>query len=228
MKLNLKAAVSKKGPEDLRPQSAEVHRILLVDDELPNLNGLSRQLADQYDITTFQSAVEALRLIDSGGEDSRFSLIISDQIMPEMSGVEFLRELHKRTHPAPRIMLTGYAALDNVISAVNEASIFRYLTKPVFPEQLQRTVREAIQHFEVQRENARLITMVKHLLDKNAELRKTVVGLDPSKIRGDLQIELSPKRLPLAILFADIRGFTSLSKTVEPEKLIEVLNTIIL
>jgi len=228
MKLILKAAVSKKGPEDLRPQSAEVHRILLVDDELPNLNGLSRQLADQYDITTFQSAVEALRLIDSGGEDSRFSLIISDQIMPEMSGVEFLRELHKRTHPAPRIMLTGYAALDNVISAVNEASIFRYLTKPVFPEQLQRTVREAIQHFEVQRENARLITMVKHLLDKNAELRKTVVGLDPSKIRGDLQIELSPKRLPLAILFADIRGFTSLSKTVEPEKLIEVLNTIIL
>jgi class 3 adenylate cyclase/CheY-like chemotaxis protein len=228
MKLNLKAAAGVKASDEQKKENEGFHRILLVDDELPNLNGLSRQLSDQYNVLTFQSAVDALRLVDKGGDDGRFSVVISDQIMPEMSGVEFLRELHKRTHPAPRIMLTGYAALDNVISAVNEASIFRYMTKPVFPEQLLRTVHEAIKHFEVHRENSRLVTLVKQLLEKNAELNKTVCSLSQNTIRGEIDTEdFAPKRVPLAVLFADIRGFTALSRTVAPEKLIEILDTII-
>jgi class 3 adenylate cyclase len=227
MKLNLKAAAGvQAGDEQKKDES--LHRILLVDDELPNLDGLSRQLRDQYNVLTFQSAVDALKMVDKGGNEGQFSVVISDQIMPEMSGVEFLRELHKRTHPAPRIMLTGYAALDNVISAVNEASIFRYMTKPIFPDQLLRTVHEAVKHFEIHRENARLVTLVKQLLEKNAELNKTVHSLAPSIPKGTLETEeFAPKRVPLAVVFADIRGFTALSRTVQPEKLIEVLDKII-
>jgi class 3 adenylate cyclase len=228
MKLNLKAAAIVKSDGEPKKEDVDLHRILLVDDELPNLTGLSRQLSDQYDVLTFQSAVDALKTVDKGGVDSRFSVVISDQIMPEMSGVEFLRELHKRTHPAPRIMLTGYAALDNVISAVNEASIFRYMTKPVFPDQLIRTVHEAIKHYEVHRENSRLVTLVKQLLEKNAELNKTVHSLSPAGSKANLELEeFTPKRVPLAVLFADIRGFTALSRTVQPEALIDVLDTII-
>ena len=135
MKLNLKAASVDPGETKPGGLSAEnLHRVLLVDDEIPNLKGLSRQLAEQYEVVTFESAVEALKCIDSDSEFGKFSAIISDQIMPGMSGVEFLRELHKRNHPAPRIMLTGYAALDNVISAVNEASIFGSTAKYVGDE----------------------------------------------------------------------------------------------
>jgi class 3 adenylate cyclase/CheY-like chemotaxis protein len=228
MKLNLKAAAGVKAGDDQKKEDEGFHRILLVDDELPNLNGLSRQLSDQYNVLTFQSAVDALKMVDKGGDEGRFSVVISDQIMPEMSGVEFLRELHKRTHPAPRIMLTGYAALDNVISAVNEASIFRYMTKPVFPDQLLRTVHEAIKHFEVHRENSRLVTLVKQLLEKNAELSKTVHSLSANDLNANIDTDdFAPKRVPLAVLFADIRGFTALSRTVEPEALIKVLDTII-
>lgn len=227
MKLNLKAAAGVNAGDEHKKDEG-LHRILLVDDELPNLDGLSRQLRDQYNVLTFQSAVDALKMVDKGGTEGQFSVVISDQIMPEMSGVEFLRELHKRTHPAPRIMLTGYAALDNVISAVNEASIFRYMTKPIFPDQLLRTVHEAVKHYEVHRENARLVTLVKQLLEKNAELNKTVHSLSPNTPKGTLETEeFAPKRVPLAVVFADIRGFTALSRTVQPEKLIEVLDKII-
>ncbi len=228
MKLNLKAAAADLAGKDTHSAPEEKpHRVLLVDDEIPNLKGLARQLADDYDVITCESAVQALKQIDEDSEFGKFSAIISDQIMPEMSGVEFLRELHKRNHPAPRIMLTGYAALDNVISAVNEASIFRYLTKPVFAEQLMRAVREATSHYEIYRENSRLVGLVKSLLEKNAEQFKTIHSLSPQQNQAALGHEtFSSKRVPLAILFADIRGFTTLSRTVEPEALIAVLDKI--
>jgi len=230
VKLNLKAAATSLTPKDTHNTPEEtLHRVLLVDDEIPNLKGLSRQLADHYDVVCCESAVEALKQIDQDSEFGRFSAIISDQIMPEMSGVEFLRELHKRNHPAPRIMLTGYAALDNVITAVNEASIFRYLTKPVFSEQLMRAVREATNHYEIYRENSRLVGLVKSLMEKNAEQYKTIHSLSPQHNQNTSGHEaFSSKRVPLAILFADIRGFTTLSRTVEPEALIAVLDKIFL
>ena len=76
-------------------------------------------------------------------EDRSFEVIISDHIMPNMTGVELCTELKRRHHLSERILVTGFAELDSVVSAVNEAAIFRYLTKPVKPKQLIDAVKEA-------------------------------------------------------------------------------------
>ncbi len=226
MKLNLKAAKSLQKTEEARAGSGQ-HHLLLVDDEAFNLAGLERILSESYKVSTFTSAPEALAFIDKGGPDADFSAIVSDHIMPGMSGVEFLKELQKRQHPAPRIMLTGFAALDNVITAVNEASIFRYLTKPVPPEEIKRAVRDALAFFEMRQENSRLITMVKRLIERNGQLTKQLQAFE-----GDSPVQQAekgappPRRHEVVILFADIRGFTKLTRQVEPELVIAALDTI--
>jgi response regulator RpfG family c-di-GMP phosphodiesterase len=60
--------------------------------------------------------------------------------MPKMTGVQLCRELEKRKHPAIRVILTGYAELNSIITAINEAGIFRYITKPVSKEKLRLVV----------------------------------------------------------------------------------------
>jgi len=227
MKLNLKAAKSLQKSEEARAGTGQ-HHLLLVDDEAFNLAGLERILSESYKVSTFTSAPEALAFIDKGGPEADFSAIVSDHIMPGMSGVEFLKELQKRQHPAPRIMLTGFAALDNVITAVNEASIFRYLTKPVPPEEIKRAVRDALAFYEMRQENSRLITMVKRLIERNAQLTKQLQhfeGDNPQTPTADKGTP-PPRRHEVAILFADIRGFTKLTRQVEPELVIGALDTI--
>ena len=113
---------------------------MIVDDEAPNLESLRDILGRSYPVTTCLRAGEALEKI-AAGED--YSVVISDYMMPEMSGVEF-KELKQRQHSAPRIMVTGFAALDNVIAAINDGGVFQYVTKPVRPEQLELVVKEAV------------------------------------------------------------------------------------
>ena len=92
MKLNLKAAISETNIEKSR------HHIMVVDDEPGNLRTLERYLGDAYHVTCFESPQEALEKLTSHDSESKFSLIISDHIMPEMTGVEFLTKLDERRH----------------------------------------------------------------------------------------------------------------------------------
>jgi class 3 adenylate cyclase len=227
MKLNLKAAAAVIQQAKTNEEDASEHHILIVDDEAPNLQGLARQLVAHYRVTTFTSAREALKKIDEGGPDVDFSVVISDQIMPEMSGVEFLSQLQKRRHPAPRIMLTGYAALENVVSAVNDAAIFRYVTKPVSGETLSQVIREAIDHYEMRKENGRLITMAKELLEKNAELQKKIISYNPESASEDLSLEIfPPRRHQVTVIFAEIKGLSEQARKTEPETVISIMDKV--
>ncbi len=227
MKLNLKAAAAVIQQAKTPEEDASEHHILIVDDEAPNLQGLARQLVAHYRVTTFTSAREALKKIDEGGPDVDFSVVISDQIMPEMSGVEFLSQLQKRRHPAPRIMLTGYAALENVVSAVNDAAIFRYVTKPVSGETLSQVIREAIEHYEMRKENGRLITMAKELLEKNASLQKKILSYSPESASEDLALEIfPPRRHQVTVIFAEIKGLGENARKTEPETVIGIMDKV--
>ncbi len=223
MKLNFASALQDDDKPEVKAQSE--HRIMLVDDELPNLSALSRRLARDFEVITCSSGKEALQQIDSEKPNSGFSVIITDQIMPEMSGVELLTELQKRQHPAPRIMLTGFAALENVVTAVNSAAIFRYLSKPVDIEKLLKAIQEAISSVEMRRENGRLVMMVKSLLESTAELKKQLPQAE-QQLAYSFDSQFSPKRLEVVVVFADIRGFTSASKGADPEHVIASLDRI--
>ncbi len=103
-------------------QSDNSNTIVIVDDEDMVLTSIDSflQLESDYTIKTFTSAKEALDFIDKNGT----SLIISDYLMPEMDGIQFLAKARKIKPEVPRIILTGYADKENAIKAINEIGLF--------------------------------------------------------------------------------------------------------
>jgi EAL domain-containing protein (putative c-di-GMP-specific phosphodiesterase class I)/CheY-like chemotaxis protein len=118
------------------------HRVLLVDDDLRVTEALRRTLRGvaSWEVSTANSAREALVLLEQG----RFDAVISDERMPEMSGSELLREVRQRWPDTVRIILTGEASLDSAIRAINEAEIYRFLTKPCHTEDMVACVESAL------------------------------------------------------------------------------------
>jgi serine/threonine-protein kinase len=101
-------------------------RILCVDDEPNILRALSWLLKKDFQVVTAQSARDGLELVRTGD----FDVVISDQRMPEMSGIDFLNQVKMMAPRAMRILLTGYSDMQAVLRSVNEAEIFRYVSKP--------------------------------------------------------------------------------------------------
>ncbi len=199
--------------------------VLLIDDEEPNLIALEGILSRKYRILKASSAAEALEILHTPG----ITVIVSDQRMPGMTGVQFFQEVEKRQHPATRIILTGYSELSSVVEGINSGHIFKYLTKPIVPEDLLHVLSEAVDHFNITQVNLRLLGMLKDLIEDNAQLAKRL-GSRADAINqesGDDSISFQkPKKVSLAIMVIDIRGFTHLTNTMSAEKVIEILQMI--
>lgn len=134
--------------------SKPAERILLLVDDEPNvLNALGRVLRpDGYQILRAESGEAAIHLL----ENSKVGVIVSDQRMPGMSGVEFLH-CAKQLHPnTVRMVLSGYTDLKSVTDAINEGAVYKFLTKPWEDDQLRASIREAFGHYELRAENTRL------------------------------------------------------------------------
>ena len=132
-----------------------------------------------------------------------------------------------RRHPALRVILTGFAALDNVIAAINSAGVFRFATKPIDGNSIRKLVEEALQMYEMREENLSLITLVKELMESQAYMSKQLATLGHDDMIPALSEKgrqaTAPRRLPVAVLFADVRGFTKLSGTQPPEVVMSIL-----
>ncbi len=141
------------------------HIILCVDDEIDNVEALERLFRKKYTVLKATSGDQALQLLDQ--HPGQVALIITDQRMPEMTGVEFLQKTLIAFPDTVRILLTGYTDLESVIAAVNEGQIYRYLTKPWDPIDLANTVEHAIDRFligrELKQKNADLISALQEL-----------------------------------------------------------------
>jgi FixJ family two-component response regulator len=138
--------------------------LLLVDDEENILAALKRLLRrDGYRIVTAHSGDEALQRL----AEERVGVIVSDQRMPGMSGVEFLRRAKVLYPDTVRMTLSGFTDLQSIIDAVNEGAIYKFLTKPWDDELLRQHVLEAFRQKELDDENKRLSMEVAHA---NAEL----------------------------------------------------------
>lgn len=113
--------------------------ILYVDDEEHNLFSFKATFRMKYQVYTAISGDEAMEIL----KKKPINIIITDQRMPNMTGVEFLEEVLK-VYPDPmRILLTGYADMGAVVDAVNRGKIFHYLTKPWNEEELDKTITDA-------------------------------------------------------------------------------------
>ncbi len=152
-------------------QKSRKYTILLVDDEYDNLITLSDKLSDEYNILTAMDGLEALELIKNDARPERIHLIISDQRMPRMSGVEFLEKTLNIIPRTKRIILTAFADINTILESVNRAQIYKFIAKPFEHEDILLTIRRALEAYELEGENLRLIQELKEL---NAGLEEKV------------------------------------------------------
>jgi diguanylate cyclase (GGDEF)-like protein len=157
--------------------------ILCVDDEAGVLTALQQQLSARFghecEIALAQSADDALELIDElkrEGED--LAVVIADQIMPGMKGVELLEVVHKRSPETFKILLTGQAGLEAVVSAINRAELNHYIPKPWDETNLRLAVENLLRTFRLESENRRLVADLsaknQALLEMNRELEAKI------------------------------------------------------
>jgi diguanylate cyclase (GGDEF)-like protein len=146
--------------------------IVCVDDEEGILTALRQQLSARFggecDIAVAKNAREALDLIDDLQQDGEeVAVVIADQIMPGMKGVELLEEVHRRSPRTVKILLTGQAGLDAVVYAINRAGLDQYIPKPWDEPDLRLTIQNLLSRFRLERERGELLA---ELRSKNAEL----------------------------------------------------------
>jgi diguanylate cyclase (GGDEF)-like protein/PAS domain S-box-containing protein len=202
----LLAAGRKLPPHLLRMHKRE-RTLLLVDDEPNILSALKRQLRGSgLRILTAPGGKEGLALLESEAVD----VIVSDQRMPGMTGVDFLRAV-KTSHPdTVRIVLSGFTELQSVTDAVNEGAIYKFLTKPWDDTQLRGHIQEAMLHKEMADENRRLdleVRTANHGLAQanrqlEAVLRQQQEQIDRTGISLDIVRE-ALQHVPLPILGLD-------------------------
>ncbi|MFN8207580.1 MAG: ATP-binding protein [Bacteroidales bacterium] len=137
--------------------------ILYIDDEQANLDGLRLSLRKEYDIITADSAEKGLAILDT----QVIKVILCDQRMPGITGVEFLEQAMKKYPQLPRILVTGYSDPDAVIMAINTAKIFHYISKPWQLHDLRIVLDNALVQYDLKKENESLI---QNLLTTNQEL----------------------------------------------------------
>ena len=134
------------------------HTILIVDDEENVLAALRRLFRSEgYKIMTATSPMAALQMMETEPAD----LVISDNSMQQMSGIELLREIRERWPDTIRIMLTGYADLDAAMGAINGGEVYRFATKPWNAAGLKSMVRDGLNHFRIVQENWRMQALIK-------------------------------------------------------------------
>jgi response regulator RpfG family c-di-GMP phosphodiesterase len=130
--------------------------ILYVDDEANNLIAFRAVFRTKYTVFTALSGLEGLEILS----ENDIQIIITDQRMPNMTGVEFLEEVITK-YPTPiRILLTGYTDMSAIIDAINKGSIFQYLNKPWDEEELEEVIEKAfdvyLKKIEIMEENKEL------------------------------------------------------------------------
>ncbi|KAB2920506.1 MAG: sigma-54-dependent Fis family transcriptional regulator [Hyphomicrobiaceae bacterium] len=131
--------------------------VLVIDDELRSVEALERILEEDFQIRKAVTIREAEAIL----EDEIIQVVLCDQRMPEMTGVEFLKGVRTRWPDVVRMIISGYTDAQDIISGINDAGIYQYVTKPWQPESLILSLRNAVRLYELQRENGLLAVELK-------------------------------------------------------------------
>lgn len=149
------AVTQKQAAQATAPTS---RRILLLDDEEGVTTALRRALRKEpYDITVSNDPREALAKL----KIETFDMVISDHLMPGMTGLQFTTIVRDRHPDMMRLILTGQPDVEMVIKAINHGEVYRFITKPWDDLELKVTLSLAFEHLDLQRENRRLSTLVR-------------------------------------------------------------------
>jgi signal transduction histidine kinase len=177
--------------------------LLVVDDEPDLVQSVKDLLRLDYRVLITTRAVEGLEIM----RREKVHIVMSDQRMPEMTGVEFLKQL-RDTHPETvRLLFTAYADLNAVTDAINQGNVYRYISKPWEPGELRTVLRQAVDYYELQEERRQLILQVQ---EKNRQLESANEGLRRANDlkRAFIRVASHELRTPLTI----VMGLSELAK----------------
>jgi response regulator RpfG family c-di-GMP phosphodiesterase len=153
--------------------------ILYVDDEISNLNVFKNTFRRDYNIFTAESAKEGLEILDKESID----LILTDQRMPEMSGVDFLKKVIQKYPEPNRILITAFTDFNALKNAVNEAKIFQYIQKPWDEKEIKQTLDSALGIYYLKQKNIQLTNELSKNNKELERLNKELIELDEIKIQ---------------------------------------------
>jgi len=150
------------------------YQILYIDDEPDNLRTFKATFRWDYDIFTAKSAFEGFDILDK----NEIHLIISDQRMAGLSGIEFFKRIINKYPDPIRIILTGYSELNVIIRAINECGIYSYTTKPWDEPGMKQTIEKALEVYQLRKDKELLIEQLasanKQLKVENTYLREEI------------------------------------------------------
>jgi diguanylate cyclase (GGDEF)-like protein len=199
------------------------HTVLIIDDEEFILSSLNRLLRNEFNVLIASSGQEGLVLMQS----HEVHVVVSDQRMPGMIGVDFLAKVKGEFPDAIRMLLTGYSDIESVISAINTGNIYRYLVKPWNPDEFLSTIREACVKYDLIFQNRKLtqelintnIQLEERVKDRTARLTRTsnlLTSLNhiATQLQGELKLENT-----LAILSTELEkiNFDNIVAFVKPQ-----------
>jgi len=199
--------------------------ILYVDDEEHNLISFAATFRKDYKILTATNGNDALEIM----RHNDIKLVITDQRMPEMTGIQLLEKLSPEFPDSIRMILTGFSDIEVIIDAINSGRVFRYITKPWDENELRMTIENAKQLFELKASNRSLMSELQQKVEEQDQtlklfikyvpeqvVKKTLENSQGSIFEGELR--------NVAVLFCDIRGFTPLSEVLSPKEVVSFLN----
>ena len=168
----------------MRPRPVRLHDprefpVLYVDDEVENLRIFELTFRREFTVLTAQSAEEGMRLLN----ENPVALVLSDQKMPGMTGVEFLARVRELDERAIRMLVTAYGDAATLGSAINDGRIYRYVAKPWNPDEMRLTLRRAIERYALDRERD---TLLNELTLLNRLSRNLHRELDPDRVVAQL------------------------------------------
>ncbi|MCB0483466.1 MAG: response regulator [Flavobacteriales bacterium] len=128
-------------------------RIMYVDDEVFNLKAFKATFRQDYEITVAENALEAFKFITDSEEP--YQVILSDQRMPEMEGVDFLAKVRELSPDTFRVLVTAHTDYQATVDAINKAAVFRYIRKPWIVEELRYVIEQCVGYFELKKAKER-------------------------------------------------------------------------
>jgi signal transduction histidine kinase len=185
------------------------HSILVVDDEPFVVKSLQDLLRYDYTVHGATRAAEALDIL----KHHDVQVVMTDQRMPEMTGVELLAQVKEKWPDAVRLLFTGYAEMRAVVDAINRGNVYRYITKPWNVDELQTIIRQACDRYDLVAERRQLLSELQH---KNLELERANAELARANETKEsfIQVASHELRTPLTILI----GLTKLALRAESVK----------
>jgi len=177
------------------------HNLLIIDDEVEITKALVRQFRRKYNVFACTDATDALKIM----ETEKIQVVLSDQRMPGMTGVDFFAQIKDKYPDALKLILTGYSDIEAVIGAINEGQVFRYVKKPWNPDELETIIREAFEKYELITNNRKLMHSLQEA-NQNLEAKVKARTLELEKVNVRLSEMNLEKNRYIGMVAHDLRN----------------------